>query len=298
MKILFQFPEPYPGECLYSVLARYHDRSGNRTESASFFQLFGKRISIRNTVYSPSALKYASHWFEESDVLNMDILRNRHTLLNYGLLLSGCSVFGEGPETKKHYTFNRTLISSEKKLRYCPACMREQKILYGEPYWQLLPQIEGVDVCPIHGEIYRNSTVTVPETAYHFRSAASVLSDNGNASDAPKNVSQIEARYEICRKVSLETYWILENWALCESRSHRRSIECLVALLQSADLKLLDHEMEQTGVSSIFPRKSNVDAYRIYITYLSTAFEYIYIIHSLCGSMENYQKKIKNISFE
>ena len=44
--MLHWFPTPYPDELLYSVLARYHVRSGNTSRKMTTEELFGKRTII------------------------------------------------------------------------------------------------------------------------------------------------------------------------------------------------------------------------------------------------------------
>ena len=110
--MLFQFPEPYPGECLYSILCRFHNRSANRTPEASMGQLFGKRKSLRNTLYSPAALEYADSWFQESAVMSADLLRNDHTMINFATSVGKGRWYKNTDDngTKDSFSFNNDLL--------------------------------------------------------------------------------------------------------------------------------------------------------------------------------------------
>ncbi len=50
-------------------------------------------------------------------------------------------------------------MSSPSWLRYCPACVEEDRARYGECYWHRLHQIQGVEVCPTHKTFLENSAV-------------------------------------------------------------------------------------------------------------------------------------------
>ena len=61
-KLLF-FPDPYPGESFYSVLCRYHVRSGNISDCCTSNQLFGYNSSLTSTLVTPFHLEMAKYWF-------------------------------------------------------------------------------------------------------------------------------------------------------------------------------------------------------------------------------------------
>ncbi len=271
--MLFQFPEGYPGECLYSILCRFHERSANRTSKASIQQLFGKRKSIRNTLYSPSALAYADSWFMESDVMSRSRLYNNHTIMNYaipvGLCYSSEYLDRNGVPTAS-YSFSNNLIHHERKLRYCPQCARQQKSLYGEAYWQILPQIEGIEICPIHGELYRSSTVSISDISYNFYPASSVLLEEGNADDIPDNLSVIESHYDVYRIVAKDADWLLKNGATCETRRTKRFLSYFKMVLELIDLKDLNYQIENSGLGDI-PVFNRKDSLLIYLSFIFSA---------------------------
>lgn len=107
LKELPLFPTPYPGECFYSVLCRYHIRSGNATDAFSIKQLFGYNTSLASTVLSPYHLDVAKYWFPPSVGISAEMLLEQHTGVEPApILLRRCEenvirlhilMFGGGP---------------------------------------------------------------------------------------------------------------------------------------------------------------------------------------------------------
>ena len=292
--MLFQFPDPYPGECLYSILCRFHLRSANRTDNASLVQLFGKRRSIRSTLHSPKVLQYADMWIRESDVLNYSLLSYNHTMINYakpmGLYTTWEYTDGNGVKKASHY-FSRSLIHQAKKLRYCPSCMRQQKSLYGEPYWQVLPQIEGCEICPIHGEVYRNSTVSVSDISYNFYPASAVLQEKGSEGNIPDNLAEIEDHYDVYQVVSKEALWLLVNGASCEARNSNRTLYYFRVAMEELDFKELNYLTAKSGLGDI-RFFENPKSLALYMGYILSPPQYIYLISLIFGSMDAYNRGV------
>lgn len=53
-----------------------------------------------------------------------------------------------------------SVISAPERLRYCPACLGEMLVRYGEGYWKRSHQLPGVLVCPDHGMALADSSVS------------------------------------------------------------------------------------------------------------------------------------------
>jgi len=60
-------------------------------------------------------------------------------------------------------------------LRYCPVCAAEQRKIYGESYWQVLPQLDGVEYCPFHLIPIQSSGIRIRDLRYAFHPADSIL---------------------------------------------------------------------------------------------------------------------------
>lgn len=160
------FPTPYPGEILYSVLARYSIRSGNIKEIHNFDDLFGTRNCV-STVELPTQLdalignmpvnaKYTAEEFIFENTLfpvygafldpdrARDIIKlmkndgGSTVYIKIGLITSG--------------------VELNRYFRFCPQCFVEDIKLYGEPYWHRSHQVTGVFVCTKHRMPLYNST--------------------------------------------------------------------------------------------------------------------------------------------
>ena len=73
--------------------------------------------------------------------------------------------------------FKQSLLQhSSQKLRFCPVCAGEQKKIYGEAYWQIVPQLDGVEYCPYHHVHILSSPIHVRGFRYSFFPADTVIS--------------------------------------------------------------------------------------------------------------------------
>lgn len=175
------FPAPYPGESYYSVLCRYHLRSGNASAIHTQSQLFGHGINLFQTLLVPVCL----HLLNRRVLFDNSLDPRSFALKNTALPLSFLNkLYVEKLPDDLAYDhrspnlrcFCRDLIqTSSRKLRFCRSCAREQQILYGESYWQILPQLDGVEFCPIHKERIISSDCTLTKASTSLIPASAVL---------------------------------------------------------------------------------------------------------------------------
>lgn len=178
------FPTPYPGECLYSVFCRYHVRSGNYTDRDTIGQLFGRYLELHSTLLSPYRLNYADRWYAHASGITRWKLMGGNTAYPYYSLFNwpwrkksflevaaGCST---SPRTTALLSRD---VSSKKYLCYCPDCAREDRRLYGEAYWHILPQLNGVEYCPRHKCPIIKSPVETSKTRRRLIPANHVLNN-------------------------------------------------------------------------------------------------------------------------
>ena len=59
-------------------------------------------------------------------------------------------------------------ICQQDYLRFCPSCIKEDTLTYGESYWHRLHQVPGVIFCPVHNEILLDSKVFVRSVNRNF----------------------------------------------------------------------------------------------------------------------------------
>lgn len=218
------FPAPYPDECFYSMLCRYHVRSGAPTSASTIKRLFGKNYVISSTLHTAFRAEYLEQWIPPSKELSPERIVYNHSSYQYSLLCCIESVSRYPfPQNKKWlkdyldipysrlYGYGQRVGKRHGAICYCPACMEEERRVYGEPYWHVLHQMEGVEFCPIHGE-----PILVTELGYaHRRLAFFPASETGRSgmtgkpSQTAKDSSTIDraAFMRLARDIA----WLLKN---------------------------------------------------------------------------------------
>ncbi len=190
------FPSPYPGESFYSILCRYHLRSGNINDWHTIIQLFGYNTSLASTLLSPFHLEMAKHWLTPDNGVNVDTILFGHTAFplyvltawEYGRSRILSMLSGEIEPTSQPHWVQRQLVHPSGFLRYCPECAAEQEKIFGEAYWQTLPQLDGVEYCPVHKSRIRNSHILVKDIQRRFYPASEALKKPGVSVVSPWEV--------------------------------------------------------------------------------------------------------------
>lgn len=161
------FPEIYPDELIYSVLARYYVRNGYlayifcaedifvnkraRAEiefinamQAEVLGLLCKDMSMKELIMGHTMFPYYARFLPYER-------RNR-------AFRALCGMEGD---------YNNLLAIPKQKnggrkcLRYCPQCVGADRSAYGETFWHRNHQMAGVLVCPVHGCYLVDSSVSV-----------------------------------------------------------------------------------------------------------------------------------------
>lgn len=168
--MITQFPMIYPDELLYSQLARYHACSGNLAYIFTAEQLFQIK-TVRPDVeflnaYTPEVLSILTSTMSLKDIIL------KHTMFPYyGRFLKSerrTEAFDSLVNMRTDY---RRLLPIPKNkvvryLRYCPACVQNDRERFGETYWHRAHQMVGVNICPFHhcrlidSSIQTNSTIS------------------------------------------------------------------------------------------------------------------------------------------
>lgn len=191
------FPQPYPGESLYSVLCRYHVRSGNANAVKTIRQLFGGYASLSSALLLPSmqTLKCFQSWASDyPEMKHMDFIW-KHTAFSlcslyeytfYRFLIFERDSLPSNSQRKMWGVFQQSKLQhSSQKLRYCPVCANEQKKIYGEAYWQITPQLDGVEYCPFHNVRILSSPIHVRNFRYSFFPADTVVPSHSGKATVP-----------------------------------------------------------------------------------------------------------------
>lgn len=208
------FPTPYPGESLYSVFCRYHIRSGNCSDQDTIRQLFGRYLALNSTLLTPYRLNYAERWYAPSTGITRWKLMTGNSAYPYYSLFnwtwrkksfteisSGCST---SPRTTALLSRN---VSSKTFLCYCPECAREDRLLYGETYWHILPQINGVEYCPRHKCPIVESSVEVSKIKYHLIPANQAIKHRSRFRSAHHDSQSVKNFLDLAE----DSEWMLLN---------------------------------------------------------------------------------------
>jgi hypothetical protein len=161
------FTDPYPDELLYSACARYHHRSRNLSKEATALDLFGN-VRSKFIVDLPVRLDYLAAQLP-SETYSASQLIEEHTMLPF---------YAPFMPPERHEAIRRDMRGdgggsiharlgiltsgiSVENLRFCPACVEDDVVGYGEPYWHRLHQAPGVQVCPTHRVFLSDSELQV-----------------------------------------------------------------------------------------------------------------------------------------
>ncbi|MCC8151132.1 MAG: TniQ family protein [Lachnospiraceae bacterium] len=314
-KMIRNFPVPYPGECLYSLFSRYHVRSGNASFQNTAEDLFGNPMyEFHSSVTTPYRLEFVKRWYPQDTEAFAKQLLLYHTAFQYYNLFCW-------PKRRKEYYdafcqaepanykpaahMAREIGFAFHHLRYCPECAREEIELYGEPYWSVIAQIDGVDFCPVHGCCLCDSSVCVEDTHKKLKPASQVLTKRRLARELP--VYPCTELDQECLAFSRDVYWLLNHGAslyynsihdLLVSNLHSGSRFWHYGSLTSATERLIIQHASAGLLEKMkvlyrskykFNRRSQPNDYYFYAYFLPIK---VLAIHYLSGSAENFGKAV------
>ena len=161
--MLTYFPTPYPGEWWYSVLCRYHVRSGYSKHATTISELYGDHPMVHGRLIPGGDCATILSNLPPG-VLSIDDVLANHTLLPY------YTRFFETDKKRQVWealqagrgsgiTSVRTQMpDGTEGLKFCPNCYLLDTQEYGEPFWRRVHQIPLLGYCPMH----KIPLVTVP----------------------------------------------------------------------------------------------------------------------------------------
>lgn len=213
--MLAHFPHPYPDELLYSVLARYHIRSGNQSPKMTLLDVFGVS-SITAVVDLPSNIDNLVANLPIGSKYTSEYLIYNHTLYPYyapflpleraQAVLSSMQK-DNGGAIHTSIGIMASTVPSTSYLRFCPLCQDRDIIQYGESYWHRAHNLPGVLVCSEHGISLVDSCIPIHKDNRHTFIAAN--KDNCLQSQAP--ILAKGDNLELLYKVAQESQWLLNN---------------------------------------------------------------------------------------
>lgn len=173
--MLAYFPKVYPGELLYSVLARYHLHVGSPSTMHTLDTLFGNRKAI-STFDLPGHLHELADRIPPDCNLSVDRIIDTLTLFSYftafeppSLQKKVRSAMRSGTIDGLHVRLGLSAfrIGRIRQLRFCPECNLRMQAVHGELWWRRDHQLPGILVCPEHGCLLRESRVSFSQFSRH-----------------------------------------------------------------------------------------------------------------------------------
>lgn len=185
------FPVPYEDELLYSILGRYHIRSGNTSIKSTIQDVFGK-TSITAVADLPSHLNRIIDNMPVGNQYNADMLVHKHTLYPFysaflpdeqAVKIKEYMIGDKGGSIYNKGGLMASTISLNQHFKFCPQCMKEDMEKCGELYWHRIYQIPGALICPDHKIPLYNSQIPIRGFNKHEYRIAShdVCKVNGEA---------------------------------------------------------------------------------------------------------------------
>lgn len=223
--MLGYFPVPYQDELLYSMVARYAQHTG----------LIGNQKSIVREVFSsstavavpdlPSHLRSLVNNLQLVWPTSVEELINSFTLAPIYLpFLSQqqasktiSSMFSDsGGDIHTRSGIAASVIKQQEYFRYCPRCLKEQRRVFGECYWQRSHQLPALGFCSSHSCLLEYSTISFHPKEKHLFIAANESKLNADIRHIElKDIERVlHDRYEQLLKASQSIGLGFNRWTL------------------------------------------------------------------------------------
>ncbi len=180
------FPTPYPGEWWYSVLCRYHIRSGNEKFQSTVRELFHGRTYVSLGILFSNSTIPAIVSQLPAGLLCSERLVQEHTLFRY---YTRCFSYARKRELLESVCLGEKVVITsirkfadvkEWKPRFCPGCVSDDRQRYGEAYWHIGHQIDMMRICPAHRcWLYQAEDINTVHLDYQFVALESYLLREG-----------------------------------------------------------------------------------------------------------------------
>lgn len=156
------FPDPYPGELLYSVIARYHHLNAGGRVDHTMRELCGSNSCYVPIVDFPRHISNLIEQIPFYSKYDMESLLNNHTVLPYyfpflpdanrAQIVELMTSNKKGVIHTKVGHLSKSLQRSH-SLKYCSDCIFENIQKYGEPFWHTIHQAPGNFYCVHHDKV-------------------------------------------------------------------------------------------------------------------------------------------------
>lgn len=208
--MLRYFPAPYPGEWWYSLLCRYHVRSGNCKHQTTVRELFENKVLVQMGALFPNStiLRVGNQLPETLFPIRQFIIRN--TLFPY---FTRFYTHAEKEKMLRELEHGKSIITTSIRRfsdfrhwtpRYCPFCYAADKEQYGEAYWHIEHQIALAKYCPRHECRLISTNISPSQLSYTFFPLDSISLEEPRFDQASRLDTQISSILVSYQQLPLE----------------------------------------------------------------------------------------------
>lgn len=196
------FPELYPDELVYSCLARYYEHSGYLAYIFCAEDIFvNKRVRPEIEFINELKEDVVEQLCKDMSIGQLIL---EHTMFPYyarflpferrnEAFQSLCNIAGD---YHNQLAIPKQKNGEQRKLRYCPRCVKDDRSVYGETYWHREHQMYGVNYCPKHGcRLIESSVLISGKASPHLTSAEYEIRENGHILSYGNEVEKQLAKY-------------------------------------------------------------------------------------------------------
>jgi hypothetical protein len=148
---------PLDDEPLFGIVARYLESGPSQPLAPTIRRLFGR---VYRASCTSGGLDHVAYETQACWGLSPTQIADQMTAFPYYAAISSPErtqlilerMCGLLPASARRVRMMATCIVGRHGQRYCPVCLREDKLSDGVPHWRRSHQLPGVIVCPWHGE--------------------------------------------------------------------------------------------------------------------------------------------------
>lgn len=218
-RVIGCFPDPYPGELLYSVCARFQNQVQYSDQKFVVKELFGTSNAIA-VVDLPSRLDSLIAALPLGNRYSAERLIDDHTLLPFYSPFHPTERIERLREDMRGNSkvsasgrlgMIANSVPSPERLRFCPLCTEDDERQFGEKYWHRIHQVPGVEACPIHAVFLENSNAQVlhRKTRHEYISAQQAI-----YTTSPRSLTHSNPSHVALLKIARDAAWLLNQQGL------------------------------------------------------------------------------------
>lgn len=214
---MIYFPSLFSDEILYSALSRYHRDSGSENYKHTMIDLFGNATVCASLLFPSHLAALCERMPIGSKTTPVELIAN-HTFLPYytpfipekrNVEMKEIMSSKQGNSVYMQIGKPSSSLKSLQRLNYCPACVINDREIYGEAYWHRSHQAEGIFICHNHGTTLIGSNVSHANrrNKHEYVSLESILGD-----EALNHCDSIQPQsYKILKYIAEQTHLLLNN---------------------------------------------------------------------------------------